>query len=89
MPACLRMAGGTPSSRQAANRRAESVAGRLRAMTEAISDQTSFTKLQSEIFQQSHRVSDRWKATDQILEALPAFFAFELVDRHRPDRNLF
>jgi len=47
--------------------RAETVASRLRAMTEAIADQAAFTKLESEIFQQSHRISDRWRATDQIL----------------------
>ena len=47
--------------------RAEGVAARLRAMTAAIDDQTDFAGLESDVFQQSHRVSDRWRATDQIL----------------------
>jgi small-conductance mechanosensitive channel len=47
--------------------RAEQVAARLRAMTTAIADQATFTQLENDVFQQSHRVSDRWRATDQIL----------------------
>jgi small-conductance mechanosensitive channel len=47
--------------------RAEAVAARLRAMTTAIADEAAFSKLENDVFQQSHRVSDRWKATDQIL----------------------
>jgi len=47
--------------------RAEDVAARLRAMTTAIADQATFTQLEKDVFQQSHRVSDRWRVTDQIL----------------------
>ncbi len=48
-------------------KRAEDVATQLRAMTEAIDDQAAFTALQDQVFSYSHRVSDRWKETDQVL----------------------
>lgn len=47
--------------------RAEGVAARLRSMTTAIADQTEFAKIERAVFQHSHLVSDRWRATDQIL----------------------
>jgi small-conductance mechanosensitive channel len=47
--------------------RAEDVAAQLRAMTEKVSDQAVLAELESDVFQFSHRVSDRWKETDQLL----------------------
>ena len=41
--------------------RAEDVAAQLRAMTEAIADQEAFAALESDVFQYSHRVADRWQ----------------------------
>jgi small-conductance mechanosensitive channel len=51
--------------------RAEAVAGQLRAMTEEIGDRAAFSALESEVFQFSHRIADRWKETDQIIARAP------------------
>ncbi len=51
--------------------RAEDVAAQLRAMTEALADQAAFAALESEVFQYSHRIADRWRETDQILAGSP------------------
>ena len=51
--------------------RAEDVAGQLRAMNEDLADQAAFVALETEVFQYSHRLADRWKETDQILAGAP------------------
>lgn len=47
--------------------RAEDVATQLRSMIEAISDQDAFAQLEERVFHFSHRISDRWRETDQLL----------------------
>ena len=51
--------------------RAEDVAGQLRTMTAAISDQAAFSALEIEVLRYGHRVEDRWKETDRILASSP------------------